>query len=670
MKNNLSKSSLPSYFLSLSLAVLLTTSAFHVLEIDTNAYACSCSLPASAEDALDDSDAVFSGTVVDIGGKHPDYQTGSRHDPVSVTFAVDQVWKGPANSTMTVGTRSSEASCGYEFQQDETYVVYSYEKENGDPSTLRTGLCSGTSLLSDSYEDMDELGTGIKISQLENETGKSQEENEIESIALTPFDLYFEEEDFTTQGPNHNILMLNKGESASLNIHIKNNDDIPHQITMNDSRGVGVSGLFESFSFEPEQFTVLSHQTNSTKLHLTISNNADTHSKFVTFLAQSDSFGMRGLGFFIVVDREIGEFVDHSMRAGMPGPAFERLNTKISETDAEKLIDSGFGTPRYLPSEYEFQGMDGSEGHQRFLYSPVPTMTESTGFSEFWNDGGILILYSIDGPNVNNTKSLPFRVAQDEGQQIMINGMMGDAVEKQTRKVAYSDTTYDFPASISFFDDATKKSVYLRANMPLDELLKIAASIPVYDGPEFAAEKSTSQRQGQVDHPPPRLSDISPIKQFKSGITVDKIQCREFLVLMEKHDGSPSCVKKKNFETLIQRNWGQPVSYNNLVMTDTPSEVYLPGQAISFKVTETGRGNPCNSMSLSITNLDTDKIVWSRSEIHPCFSDPKDDFFTHVSYVPDSRVSELSFEETGNYQLKIESRHETLEHGFSIKLGE
>ncbi len=162
---------------------------------------------------------------------------------------------------------------------------------------------------------------------------------------------------------------------------------------------------------------------------------------------------------------------------------------------------------------------------------------------------------------------------------------------------------------------------------------------------------------------------ISPLKQFKSGIPFDEIQCRELLVLMEKYDGSPSCVKKKNFDKLIQRNWGQPISYSNLVMTDAPSDVYLSGMPISFKVTETGWGNTCNSMLLLITNLDTNEIVWSRSERHPCPSTPQDDFFIHVSYVPDSRDSELFFEETGNYQLKIESRHKTLEHNFSVNLG-
>lgn len=499
---HVTKPSLPSYFLSISLVALLTASAF-VFGMNSAAYACSCALPESAKDALEYSDAVFSGKVTDISGKHPDNLTISRHDPVSVTFSVDRVWKGPANSTMTISTESSEASCGYEFQQNESYVVYSYKK--GNPSTLHTGLCSGTSLLSDSYDDLSELGDGTKILQPDDEAFKSQERSKNEPIVLTTFEMHFKEDEFTKQGPNHNILRLDKEESATLNVYIKNNDNVPHQISMKDPRGVGISGTFESFFFEPEQFTILPQQTNSTKLHLTVSNYTDTHSKLVTFLAQSDTFGMRGIGFFIVVDREIDEYVDKSLRRGLPGGAFPHLNTEISESEAEKLIGSGFGIPRYLPSGYEFQGMDGSEDSQRLIYSTVQIVTETTGFSEFWNNGGLLIIYGIDGPNVNNTKSLPFRIAQDEGQQVMINGMMGDAVQKQTRVVAESEITYDVPASVTFFDDAEKKSMYLRANMPLDELLKIASSIPILyhesnthllsHTPNYKSEFSVTEKQ-------------------------------------------------------------------------------------------------------------------------------------------------------------------------------
>ncbi len=47
----------------------------------------------------------------------------------------------------------------------------------------------------------------------------------------------------------------------------------------------------------------------------------------------------------------------------------------------------------------------------------------------------------------------------------------------------------------------------------------------------------------------------SPLKQFKSGITIDEIQCRDSLVLVTKHDGSPACVKPETIPRLMERNW-------------------------------------------------------------------------------------------------------------------
>jgi len=56
------------------------------------------------------------------------------------------------------------------------------------------------------------------------------------------------------------------------------------------------------------------------------------------------------------------------------------------------------------------------------------------------------------------------------------------------------------------------------------------------------------------------VSDVipPPLKQFKSGIPVDEIQCRESLVLVTKHDGSPACVKPETKTKLIERGWTHP----------------------------------------------------------------------------------------------------------------
>ncbi|AFS82600.1 hypothetical protein NSED_03970 [Candidatus Nitrosopumilus sediminis] len=50
-------------------------------------------------------------------------------------------------------------------------------------------------------------------------------------------------------------------------------------------------------------------------------------------------------------------------------------------------------------------------------------------------------------------------------------------------------------------------------------------------------------------------SKISPLKQSKSGIPFDKIQCNVDLILIQKHDGSPACVTESTKQKLIERGW-------------------------------------------------------------------------------------------------------------------
>ena len=48
---------------------------------------------------------------------------------------------------------------------------------------------------------------------------------------------------------------------------------------------------------------------------------------------------------------------------------------------------------------------------------------------------------------------------------------------------------------------------------------------------------------------------LSPLKQFRSGISLDEIQCRDSLTLVTKHDGSPACIKPETRSKLVQRDW-------------------------------------------------------------------------------------------------------------------
>jgi len=52
---------------------------------------------------------------------------------------------------------------------------------------------------------------------------------------------------------------------------------------------------------------------------------------------------------------------------------------------------------------------------------------------------------------------------------------------------------------------------------------------------------------------------LSPLKQFKFGILIDKITCNTGLQLIIKHDNSPACVKFESADILIKRGFGYEI---------------------------------------------------------------------------------------------------------------
>ncbi len=73
--------------------------------------------------------------------------------------------------------------------------------------------------------------------------------------------------------------------------------------------------------------------------------------------------------------------------------------------------------------------------------------------------------------------------------------------------------------------------------------------ICIVDQPNDESNGSNGKWGTGLEHP------VSPLKQFKSGIAINEIQCRESLILVIKYDGSPACVKPLTAEKLIQRGW-------------------------------------------------------------------------------------------------------------------
>jgi hypothetical protein len=305
------------------------------------------------------------------------------------------------------------------------------------------------------------------------------------SVVLTPFDMSFSENNFTKSGPLHQILILKPNETTSISITINNHDAVQHEINLSIPSPQNISDFVDSYFFEPSTVVIKPNSVQQVLLHIKIKEKTETHWGIVPLVAQSKGFGIVGKYFYLVIDdkNKITEtdlsLVDHSMREGLPGAAFPDLydDYRSKPSDLQSFFDSitanKFGIPRYLPLGYTFQGL--SRG--TFVYSHVP-VTSSTESTSFWRSGGMIILYQINEPNFDLSNWMPAYVTENEGQEIMVNGMLGVATEQQER-VTTEGLKYEFPSQVQFFKQHA--NVELRGNMPLKELLKVAASIPQPD---------------------------------------------------------------------------------------------------------------------------------------------------------------------------------------------
>jgi len=132
---------------------LLGLSAFQGGE----AYACSC-VGGDAKAKLERSNLVFLGKVIEIGDVNKD---SSKMPERRYVFEVEKSWKGAPDHQVTLYSYDgAEASCGYKFDLNQTYLVYTYQEEGSD-KTPRTNLCSGNLLQTEADEDIKLLGDGV-----------------------------------------------------------------------------------------------------------------------------------------------------------------------------------------------------------------------------------------------------------------------------------------------------------------------------------------------------------------------------------------------------------------------------------------------------------------------------------------------------------------------------
>lgn len=162
-----------------SLAVWFLIAALTVLAVPAErAAACSCA-GLTTQEAKDFSDAVFRGTVTEI--KKPWMSKGTG-DLAKITLQVEEVWKGSAVQEIVVSSALSEASCGVEFREGESYLVFA----KSDGGRLTTTICNETKKVSIASQALKDLGPG-QTDLMPNELGETGEQTE-ERKAAAPAD--------------------------------------------------------------------------------------------------------------------------------------------------------------------------------------------------------------------------------------------------------------------------------------------------------------------------------------------------------------------------------------------------------------------------------------------------------------------------------------------------
>lgn len=146
VNSSIVKKHLPCWLVAL--AILLTL-------IPQPVHACSCPGVGPPAEELAKSTAVFAGKA--INRRSPFSLVQRSDNPLYVTFEVSQVWKGPNWQTLLIRTVEDGASCGYNFQKGEEYLVYAH----GDEGDLRVSLCSRTQPLDKATEDLSAFGEGV-----------------------------------------------------------------------------------------------------------------------------------------------------------------------------------------------------------------------------------------------------------------------------------------------------------------------------------------------------------------------------------------------------------------------------------------------------------------------------------------------------------------------------
>jgi|CXWL01.1.fsa_nt_gi hypothetical protein len=172
-----------------------------------------------------------------------------------------------------------------------------------------------------------------------------------------------------------------------------------------------------------------------------------------------------------------------------------------------------------------------------------------------------------------------------------------------------------------------------------------------------------------------RLTDENiippPLKQFKTGIPIDEITCKEGLQLIFKSSvDSPACVKPETKTKLIERGW---IKTELSIKTNSQS-VFLEGFQDSYKINDSIRftlvfksGQKCGTIELSLIDTKTSEFVNGIGFDDICDSPYlSEDLRISIPYQGDN--SPFKTDKIGSYKIVITNDAEVvLEKEFVVK---
>lgn len=140
------------------------------------------------------------------------------------------------------------------------------------------------------------------------------------------------------------------------------------------------------------------------------------------------------------------------------------------------------------------------------------------------------------------------------------------------------------------------------------------------------------------------LHEQAPLKQFKSGIPIDQIQCKENLERIQKHDDTPACVKSSSMWFLTERDWMKLVTFETI--SGFPRHEIKNGQIISMKLVKDESCFPYIIVTIDSKDSGNLEISVSRTILDPKINGQDDSFLVlsdgiEVAY--DERDSSIEY---------------------------